>query len=114
MTANKATRKSCGYVDGANRLHHRKTLQPGDFEHPGGAGKKMEALDLQGLPGGGLYWTRTSDPIDVNDVLYQLSHATVYINYDGYATYSMTFKPKAKAGLMPAAKNFLPKIQRIC
>lgn len=25
---------------------------------------------------GGLYWTRTSDPIDVNDVLYQLSHAT--------------------------------------
>ena len=29
----------------------------------------MEALDLQGLPGGGLYWTRTSDPIDVNDVL---------------------------------------------
>ncbi len=22
---------------------------------------------------GGTYWTRTSDPIDVNDVLYQLS-----------------------------------------
>ena len=78
MTANKATRKSCGYVDGANRLHHRKTLQPGDFEHPGGAGKKMEALDLQGLPGGGLYWTRTSDPIDVNDVLYQLSQQTIH------------------------------------
>ena len=36
----------------------------------------MEALDLQGLPGGGLYWTRTNDPIDVNDVLYRLSHAT--------------------------------------
>ena len=26
---------------------------------------------------GGLYWTRTSDPIDVNDVLYQLSQQTV-------------------------------------
>ena len=29
---------------------------------------------------GGLYWTRTSDPIDVNDVLYQLSHATMPID----------------------------------
>ncbi len=26
---------------------------------------------------GGLYWTRTSDPIDVNDVLYQLSQQTL-------------------------------------
>ena len=51
---------------------------------------------------GGDSWTRTNDPIDVNDVLYRLSHATVYINYDGYATYSMTFKPKAKVGLMTA------------
>ena len=25
----------------------------------------------------GLYWTRTSDPIDVNDVLYQLSQQTI-------------------------------------
>ena len=47
---------------------------------------------------GGRNRTRTCDPIDVNDVLYQLSHATMYINYDGYATYSMTFKPKAKVG----------------
>ena len=33
---------------------------------------------------GGLYWTRTSDPIDVNDVLYQLSQQTVLcsVNYD--------------------------------
>ena len=77
MTANKATRKSCGYVDGANRLHHEKFLAGGRFEHPRGEGKKMEALDLQGLPGGGLYWTRTSDPIDVNDVLYQLSQQTI-------------------------------------
>ena len=29
----------------------------------------MKALNLQGLPGGGLYWTRTSGPIDVSDVL---------------------------------------------
>ena len=28
----------------------------------------MEALDLQGLPSGGDSWTRTNDPIDVNDV----------------------------------------------
>ena len=41
-------------------------------------------------------------PAEINFVavstsmLYRLSHATVYINYDGYATYSMTFKPKAK------------------
>ena len=49
--------------------------------------KKVEALDLQGLPSGGDRWTRTNDPIDVNDVLYRLSHATVYINYDGYAIY---------------------------
>jgi len=48
--------------------------------------------------------------VDVNDVLlYRLSHATVYINYDGYATYSMTFKPKAKVGLMTAAKIFCQK-----
>ena len=40
---------------------------------------------------------------------YRLSHATVYINYDGYATYSMTFKPKAKVGLMTAAKIFCQK-----
>ena len=38
--------------------------------------KKVEVLEFQGLPGGGLYWTRTSDPIDVNDVLYQLSQQT--------------------------------------
>ena len=25
----------------------------------------------------GAYWTRTSDPIDVNDVLYQLSQSTI-------------------------------------
>ena len=34
-----------------------------------GGDKKVEALDLQGLPSGGDSWTRTNDPIDVNDVL---------------------------------------------
>ena len=41
--------------------------------------KKVEALDLQGLPSGGDSWTRTNDPIDVNDVLYRLSHATTSV-----------------------------------
>ncbi len=31
----------------------------------------------------GLYWTRTSDPIDVNDVLYQLSQQTTCDYYSG-------------------------------
>ena len=39
--------------------------------------KKKQALDLQGLASGGDSWTRTNDPIDVNDVLYRLSHATL-------------------------------------
>ena len=30
--------------------------------------KRKEALDLQGLALGGDSWTRTNDPIDVNDV----------------------------------------------
>ena len=33
---------------------------------------------------GGLYWTRTSDPIDVNDVLYQLSQQTISISNDDH------------------------------
>ena len=31
---------------------------------------------------GGAYWTRTSDPIDVNDVLYQLSQSTKHGHYN--------------------------------
>ena len=34
----------------------------------------------------GLYWTRTSDPIDVNDVLYQLSQQTITGNERHYIT----------------------------
>ena len=36
------------------------------------------ATNCANAPHGGLYWTRTSDPIDVNDVLYQLSQGTMY------------------------------------
>ena len=32
------------------------------------------------MGGSGDSWTRTNDPIDVNDVLYRLSHATLYVN----------------------------------
>ena len=32
---------------------------------------------MSGFLCGGLYWTRTNDPIDVNDVLYQLSQQTL-------------------------------------
>ena len=44
---------------------------------PRGEWQKNEALELQGLRSGGDSWTRTNDPIDVNDVLYRLSHATL-------------------------------------
>jgi hypothetical protein len=43
MTINRATRKSRSHVDGANRLHHEKTLLRGGFEHPGGEDKKEES-----------------------------------------------------------------------
>ena len=38
--------------------------------------KSPDFLEKSGLFHGGAYWTRTSDPIDVNDVLYQLSQST--------------------------------------
>ena len=38
---------------------------------------KQKTTLLGGLLFGGAYWTRTSDPIDVNDVLYQLSQSTM-------------------------------------
>ncbi len=41
-----------------------------------GMGKKKEPLIYKGSCGG-RNRTRTCDPIDVNDVLYQLSHATI-------------------------------------
>ena len=43
--------------------------------HPG-IRKTLASVILQGFCGGDS-WTRTNDPIDVNDVLYRLSHATL-------------------------------------
>ena len=37
-----------------------------------------EKLDFSSFSCGGDSWTRTNDPIDVNDVLYRLSHATTH------------------------------------
>ena len=44
-----------------------------------GTQKNPVSVDSERLPdsGSGDSWTRTNDPIDVNDVLYRLSHATV-------------------------------------
>ena len=50
-------------------------IQP-DSVYTRARGKKKEVVDFQRLPLGGDSWTRTNDPIDVNDVLYRLSHAT--------------------------------------
>jgi hypothetical protein len=40
--------------------------------------KAIREPQVRQLAAGGLYWTRTSDPIDVNDVLYQLSQQTTH------------------------------------
>ena len=77
--------------------------------------KRRKSLISQGLSWvGGRNRTRTCDPIDVNDVLYRLSHATVYINYDGYAIYSMTECRWRSSVDECQRRKFLPKIQRIC
>ena len=47
-----------------------------------GMGKKKEPLIYKGSRGG-RNRTRTCDPIDVNDVLYQLSHATMPFDSKG-------------------------------
>ena len=40
--------------------------------------KNPDIVSISEFLGGGRNRTRTCDPIDVNDVLYQLSHATVF------------------------------------
>ena len=52
------------------------------FLYPHGEGtKKEEKLDFSSFSAvGGDSWTRTNDPIDVNDVLYRLSHATTLVH----------------------------------
>ena len=61
--------------------------------------KRTASLPLsETAPCGGDSWTRTNDPIDVNDVLYRLSHATLYIFYDASATFSRTTTPRQSGG----------------
>ena len=85
--------------------------------------KRKEKPDFSSFSCGGDSWTRTNDPIDVNDVLYRLSHATMfrtlglpvqldiwtsssyrlshatlYIFYDAYATFSRTIRPRQSEG----------------
>ena len=59
-----------------NTLYTQQSCTPGYTTTE--MSKKKQALDLQGLALGGDSWTRTNDPIDVNDVLYRLSHATMF------------------------------------
>ena len=50
-----------------NALYTQQSCTPGYTTTE--MSKKKQALDLQGLALGGDSWTRTNDPIDVNDVL---------------------------------------------
>ncbi len=60
---------------------------------------------------GGLYWTRTSDPIDVNDVLYQLSQQTsqfllpIFVHFAQFTF--LVHNPLGGEGC-PATKIILP------
>ena len=50
---------------------------------------------------GGDSWTRTNDPIDVNDVLYRLSHATMFFRTDGTIPQSDRDVKKKIMGIRP-------------
>ena len=68
MTVNQATQNG-----GSSLLAHSVQNRQGTRgnEHLTVKTKMKKALEFQGLSlFGGLYWTRTSDPIDVNDVLW--------------------------------------------
>ena len=71
--SNEAMPLSHGFVGGTSRQQRKNRARAN-------RAKKKQALDLQGLASGGDSWTRTNDPIDVNDVLYRLSHATICEN----------------------------------
>ena len=75
------------YIDQRFRLHRRFGIlgEPSPCPHrtlctengyPEAEAKRKRSLISQASLGGGDSWTRTNDPIDVNDVLYRLSHAT--------------------------------------
>ena len=77
------------YIDQRFRLHRRfgilgepspcprRTLCTENV-YPRARVKRKRSLISQASLGGGDSWTRTNDPIDVNDVLYRLSHATTH------------------------------------
>ena len=67
------------------RTFSYKTVQRNEYEKAVGVRlgylpleKMKKPLKIKGFHGG-RNRTRTCDPIDVNDVLYQLSHATIYV-----------------------------------
>ena len=67
------------------RTFSYKTVQRNEYEKAVGVRlgylpleKMKKPLKIKGFHGG-RNRTRTCDPIDVNDVLYQLSHATIYM-----------------------------------
>ncbi len=75
------------YIDQRIRLHRRFGIlgEPSPCPHRTlctenvylrAGTKRKRSLISQASLGGGDSWTRTNDPIDVNDVLYRLSHAT--------------------------------------
>ena len=56
-------------------------------------GRKVKKGEKKALPmtgGSGDSWTRTNDPIDVNDVLYRLSHATMSFSIAVIRSFSRT------------------------
>ena len=55
-----------------------------------GMSKKKEPLIYKGSRSG-RNRTRTCDPIDVNDVLYQLSHATSYLLHANRIAWNETY-----------------------
>ena len=66
-----------------------------------GEGKKKRSLNSQASLGGGDSWTRTNDPIDVNDVLYRLSHATTLrfeVPTKVSSHHGRNYKPLSKPG----------------
>ena len=101
------------YIDQRFRLHRRfgilgepspcphRTLCT-ENEYPRTGAKRKRSLISQASLGGGDSWTRTNDPIDVNDVLYRLSHATTLrfevptkVSYRlSHATTRLMFRPQ--------------------
>ena len=97
-----------------------KTVQQSGYEKAVGVRlgylsleKMKKPLKIKGFRGG-RNRTRTCDPIDVNDVLYQLSHATIYvIRFLGLATHVTSMDTQrigsACSGCFLTARNIIPQ-----